>query len=542
MAYRKPGVQIERVQERSSTPLTANDFVPCLIGEGYEVIDPSDDVGKASPYQSSSLESVASYDNSQENTVYLDVNDGHQLDDGWVFVDILNKDDMAWHHVDESNLTIDNTDNTVVIASGIGSSYDESDIKVGFRAVNSGIDSPFNVYSQTDIEDKIGKTQTYNPLSFGASQTMINSGGAVTVYGTKEDTTDEHSTARDSLSFEEVYALTPLTKKSVESGYATHVENMSSKENGKERVAFLSPNIVWSDSAGEAVTGPNDTDMDKTETCTATSDEAFSLSNKRIAYVRPDVVYVEETRPIASVKQSKLAKVFTDITDYDAYAKFANTYTYGDTTYYEYDDITDEVWNHLMEYSTDNSLQGEQDITVYVPVPSYYLSAALVGQVSGLDPELPHTNRPIAGDFAFIKYSNDFFLSEQLDKMAAGGNWIMTQKNKSAAITTRHQQSTNATSIETREMSITEAVDFSTKFIREGVEPKIGKYNITPQFLKMIRTMLIGMGAYLRKEGVIEDLKVNTVKQDDANPDTVLVSISIAVKYPANYIDITLKF
>ena len=98
------------------------------------------------------------------------------------------------------------------------------------------------------------------------------------------------------------------------------------------------------------------------------------------------------------------------------------------------------------------------------------------------------------------------------------------------------------TSVAKRELSITRAIDASAKFVRNGVSPYIGRYNITPAFLKMLNSVIVGQGLYLVREGVLNDFKLSSLKVDELSPDTILVDIDILPKYPVNYIKIQLIF
>lgn len=188
------------------------------------------------------------------------------------------------------------------------------------------------------------------------------------------------------------------------------------------------------------------------------------------------------------------------------------------------------------------AVTGKQTVNVSIPVPGYYLAAATAGKVSGEYPEQGFTNLSIAGSFTELKYSGDYFLESQLNTLAGGGNWVFWQANTAAPIVTRHQLSTDRSSVEKQELSITKSLDYVAKFVRNGLVPYIGNYNITPAFIGMIKTIIMGQGTFLRREGRIIDLKLAKVEQDSVSKDTVLITINVAVKYPVNYIKITLVF
>jgi len=208
--------------------------------------------------------------------------------------------------------------------SGSGTKMTNGTIRVGYRATTPDINKYFVIDSLSDLEDKVGKPVSYNPLAYGAAQALNNAGATVAVYGVTADTTDAHGTARDDLALQEVYALAPMTHQNVHSAYAAHVDTMSLPTNKKERIVFLNPKWTWYESDGTtSVTGPLDDDMDKTGTCTALSAEAFAVAKRRTFYIRPDTVYISESRPIATLKQSYVVYGHSLAVTYGLYSRFA---------------------------------------------------------------------------------------------------------------------------------------------------------------------------------------------------------------------------
>ena len=172
-------------------------------------------------------------------------------------------------------------------------------------------------------------------------------------------------------------------------------------------------------------------------------------------------------------------------------------------------------------------------------IPGFYMCAAIVGMVAHFPPQQGFTNLPVTG-FTGVVGSNDFFSVKQLNVMAAGGVYIMMQEAQGAPIISRHQLSTNLTSIETRELSITKVVDFTAKFLRTGLRNFIGTFNITQPFLDTLSTVIHGMLGFLTENGVILGGDLNNLIQSKDAPDTVLVDVTLDVPYPCNYIRLTL--
>jgi len=553
MAYVQPGVTVKQVQTTVSPNLAPPSLNACIIGLGHYVVETSDDV---SVYDSASLATetaplygVKKYDNTADSITYLSIPSGATLEAASVYVDVLTTTG-SWNHVDSASYSANSGAGTVTVLSGLGTSLHNGTIRVGYRApISSGLNDYFTVASLSDVENRIGKAVTYNPLAFGLSQALTNAGATVSAYGVTADTTDEHSNARSTLELHEVYALAPMTIQNVESAYVSHVTLQSVETAKKERIVFLNPNTTWYESDGSTTaTGPLDGSMDKTGTATGLAAIAFGVGNKRAFYVNPDTVYVEESRPIATLSQTYVGYGHANAATYGLYAQFASAWTYrpgttSEVKYYAGDDITDAAWANLMNNTYGiTATAGVQEMVASIPVPGYYLAAGLAGQVSGQRPEQGFTNLALAGNFSKLKYSGDWYTQAQLNTLAGGGNYVMSQTNSASPIVTRHQLSTDRSSVESQELSITKSLDFAAKFIRNGVAPYIGKYNITPAFLALLKQVLVGQGTFLRREGYINDLKVETVEQDSVSKDTVLVTLQISVQYPVNYIKITLQF
>ena len=179
-------------------------------------------------------------------------------------------------------------------------------------------------------------------------------------------------------------------------------------------------------------------------------------------------------------------------------------------------------------------------VTAIVPVPGYYLGAALAGKVAAKSPEAPLTNSGVAGFYGVYR-SNEIFRQADLDIIAEGGTWIFETLGPNAVVT-RHQMSTAATTVQTRELSITTQIDYAAKFLRDLVAPLIGKFNISPAFLTSVTAALNGGAIKLVEQGFLGDLKVLAVYQDENNPDTVLADFDLLPLYPLNYFKITLTF
>lgn len=172
-------------------------------------------------------------------------------------------------------------------------------------------------------------------------------------------------------------------------------------------------------------------------------------------------------------------------------------------------------------------------------VDGYYATACIAGMIGRQTPQQGFTNFPITG-LVTVNGSNDTFKSSQLNTMAGGGVYILVHDEEGGPVTCRHQLSTDTTSLETRELSITKLVDYTAKVLRTGIRRFIGRSNITQSFIDNLSTIIEGLLEFLIDNHVLLDAEVNNLIQDEDNPDTLLLDITLDVPYPCNFIRIVL--
>lgn len=528
MSYRKPSVTVRQVQVTESLPLPDPSLVSCVVGPAYYWQDPfreDDEMNSvySDPYVGAELEVPISYFTEYTNVVT-----------GTLFVELVRTKGPGG---DIGSITplISGTDYTfaegaITIAAeldGYDTEDDAAKVRVGFLSLRDDmVDSYQKITEAQEIVDYIGLPVPWNPLAFGASLALSNSGRSTTVVGTNPATGPAN--ALSLLESKEVYALAALTSTAVEAeAFGTHVTQMSLPENKKERIAFASRKVT---SYNDSEYYENDaSNSEKSETAQDIQNYAAGIGNRRYFQVHPDAGWVEANVPVATLRQDFIDAVF----DFDLRPKFITNSTVGTKKYKAFQDITDSIVGELVA-------EGISRIRVYYPVPGYYFTAALAGRVAGKQPEEPMTNSSISG-FALLHRSNDYFSPSQLDTIAQGGNWILEEKGP-GTIVNRHQLSTDAVTIETRELSITTQIDYASKFLRDLVSPLIGRRVISDSFIREITATLKGAAEELVELGRVRDLQVTKVYQDDLEPDTLKVDILLLPLYPLNYIKITLEF
>jgi len=441
--------------------------------------------------------------------------------------------------------------------------------------------SLLSIDDTTELESALAPITTDNPLGLMLYFMSINAPG-ITVSGIGVDetsssnpdgTVDGFTRALTFLEAQEVYALAPSSQDpNVHQVCIAHVDEMSDPDAKGERIVFINPEMP-----GEAVpTMVNSgTDGDSTPVTNEFDTKLASLSADIVAAgldpgnltasagLYLDIATNTKRYSVASISGTKVTvrvAFSAGENDDDFYSEtnlpltlISEAFTLyvrgealvdsdGDPDYdaiaQAYQDLGKTYANRRVvmvapEYVGANIESTEQKIK------GYYLCAAIAGMCGQQPPQQGFTNFPIIG-FTRPFGSNDVFSNKQMNIGAAGGTYWVIQEVTGGALTCRHQLTTDLTSIETRELSITKVVDFTAKFMRAGLRNFIGKFNITQPFLDTLSTVIQGQLSFLTESGVLIGGDLNNIVQDEDAPDTVLIDVTLDVPYPCNYIRLTL--
>jgi len=168
-----------------------------------------------------------------------------------------------------------------------------------------------------------------------------------------------------------------------------------------------------------------------------------------------------------------------------------------------------------------------------------YVCAALAGLSAVIPVSKALTRQSL---FGFNTFKNVFSLT-RLDKnrVAAAGIIVFEQPGGVGSnINIRHGVTTNMTNAADKEHSVVVSVDYTAKYVRSLLEGYIGKFNIDAFLLSKISGSLTGAKGLLVSTGVLRDFKYGAILQDELNPDSLLINISVLPLYPCNYIDVSL--
>lgn len=476
--------------------------------------------------------------------------------------------------------------------SGIPEVTGAVDIYLQYRGLRLDVSPSAETPALLDIEDTatletvLGPLNTRNPLGLAAYYALINSPTrSISVLGVDEisalapmGTLDSYGRCAEFLEAREVYSITPLCQDAdVLQLWKTHVNACSDPDQKHERILLASlPNPIRYVSEVVA-TGTN---------CDASgSDNVLAIESninqelvgegidpmQEIPY--DDELYIELTID-QEVRRYNISNVAegTNITLRIEFEEGENTDGFYSTTEVPAGSEEDLEWSvkirgallllpgttrpDLANIALTAAAEGESyadrrmvmlfadSVQISVDgatqdVLGYYAAACIAGMIGQQPPQQGFTNYPMTGLLG-VKGTNDIFSESRLDVVAGGGRYILIQEVANGPVFCRHQLTTNASTIENRELSITKVLDYCAKLLRRGLRNFIGTYNITQQTLDQISTVLQGMLQYLQRTQVILGYTINNVIQDTSQRDQVIVDVTLMVPYPCNYLQLTL--
>lgn len=180
-----------------------------------------------------------------------------------------------------------------------------------------------------------------------------------------------------------------------------------------------------------------------------------------------------------------------------------------------------------------------------VKVPGYLAGAAITGMTAGLPSQQGFTNLSLVG-FVGRENSDDRFTDAQLDIIAGGGNFVLTQPVPGAALSVRHQLTTDLSTIYFQEYSVTKNLDLISKFFRALFRPFLGIYNIDSTLLDMLKTRGQSGIDFLKSQSQprvgapLRGGQLSKLEESTSQPDSVEADINCDLPLPLNNVNLRL--
>jgi hypothetical protein len=173
-------------------------------------------------------------------------------------------------------------------------------------------------------------------------------------------------------------------------------------------------------------------------------------------------------------------------------------------------------------------------------LPPYFFTAARAGMDSSQIVSQSLTNMPftIPNLSNFTINTDTYFNKIQLDSIAQGGIDIIVKSG--TALKSRHDLTSDMSSVQFREASITKQADLCAKTIRTAVAPYVGRYNIGSELFRFLGQIISVASTKLVKEGIISSLTTDSIERDEEVDDKINIYMNAIAFIAGNYFDITL--
>ncbi len=494
-----------------------------------------------------------------------------------------------------SNLVIDENTGTITIRAGLF--HDTAGMPTHAQGLSTYLaydalrldvtprkaDGDFNVLrigSLTELEEKLAPISTENPLALGMYFALLNSPG-LEVMGCGVDTTNDdapygtveaYARAFEFLESKELYNIVPLTH-DAEVGQlaAVHVAAMSEPTNGLERATILNPlrpsrrsNTLVASGPRANVAGPP---SDVVQTGLANLQALLAAAGKPgPAYTEDDAVFLELEGDANRYLVEGVASGGVTVNNGPLVKNSDGFYLDGGGSPVFNELIVDRpfsvfirgalVSNHTEEAAAYGDLgRGYKSRRVICTapdtakttldgleqmVPGFYMAAGLAGRKAAKNPSQPLTEDSLIG-FTGVVGAQERYSEPQLRIMAGGGIWIFYQEADGQPVRTRHQITTDVSTLLTRESSILDALDYAAKTLRTTFRNFIGRYNITTGLMESLNLVADGVRDFLVSNGVFASFNVVAFEQDASEPDAITAIIDVETLKPLNKLRITLR-
>lgn len=173
-------------------------------------------------------------------------------------------------------------------------------------------------------------------------------------------------------------------------------------------------------------------------------------------------------------------------------------------------------------------------------VPGYYLAAAIAGMNAGNQPHQGFTNLGISGIKA-VQFGNNYFNEDQLSLIGGSGGFVVEQVSPTALPTAYYQTTTDTTSIQTKEYSITKVIDYFSIGLKGRLSSQIGISNVYAGTIAALSNAVTGWHSFLKGRtfpligSPLITANLVSVEQDALEPDTVNIIDDITVPTPLNH-------
>lgn len=450
------------------------------------------------------------------------------------------------------------------------SSFVSGRVYVSYRVLRT--DNAVSIQSLNDpalVEATLGVVTPDNPLAEGVYDALLNASGTDVYYMgvPTDDLAGYNAVLEQAKRLDTVYGLVPLTfDTTILDAVKAHVAAMSQASVARWRKAWicLQP-TTFGLLAGydRAAAGINWT------TGTSGADPETGTSGV-FATIAPASGSSDPALVTNGVRVGDTLRVFTDATTTSSYSDYLISAVRSQNEVVAVRAITGSgtrAIQILRSYTNEEQVAAlgaatgnSRRINAVFPWTAktagvvkngYFVAAALAGLRAGSLPHAPLTNVELLG-FDDFTTSLVTFTPTQLDLLASYGYWIVVQDTAGGTPYVRHQLTTlgyNDVGADPKfsEDSITTNVDSISYGLQRALKPFIGRYNVNPGSVSLIRDTVTRQLRYQQAAAAnsaagpqLLDFTIVSLGKSTVFKDRIEAVVSVDLPYPLNSVTITL--
>lgn len=462
---------------------------------------------------------------------------------------------------------IEGTDSTWVTSAGVMLDMPviRADQYVQYRALMlANTEAVQTICDVADVESTLGPAVEANPLSLGVLKALLNSGSTCVKYmATKGTSTVDYAYVLDKIyDREDVYGLVPLTHtKEIQDLVEAHCLAASEAERGRWRVCWFAAEVdeetavVTTDEDGNMLLCTITDDPDTTSVVDYTRlrcDEAGFVDNGVQGGDIVRTLYIVD--PATGVESYQEFVIDVVLTNEEVRLVSGPSSAINVPSRFQvwHPNTRDEQAQEVASFA---GTFASRRVRVVFPdqignggvmMDGMFGACALSGLRSGVNFHQGLTNVEING-FDDLSRTTEDFSGRQLDIMAGNGVWIITQDTETGIVYSRHQLTTDMSTLNFREDSLVSNIDaISYYFLRFFRNARyIGRRNITPGLLAQLESDFRGQIEYLKVatdvpglgpqliDGTLESIEIHPVLAD-----RVVAVVTVELPAPFNVLEI----
>lgn len=452
-------------------------------------------------------------------------------------------------------------DNSIVISTLPKVAYGtihSGTVHAAYKALRTDLSATvLSFESITDAEGTLGTATDDNPLSLGVQLALANTTGAVQAISIASNDLVGYQAALDLAEQVRIYALVPLTQSiDILSLFQQHSEQMSTPEVAGWRMSLVNTAIASVVYVGQY--NPNLVNANGGNNTISLVSGSYILNSSNSTFISDgvvagDLVKITAHSPATPVNSSlQVLEVISNQQLRVAAPSGALTAV----SFYIQRNLTKvqqaaNIAAASTSFGSSRVVHVQPDlcgvsvngVTKYLP--GYYLCAGLAGLISGLPAQKGLTNIGLAG-FTDLSHSNFYFTRAQLNTIAASGTLLMVQEAQGTLPYVRHSLTTDMTVLQYREVQQVKNIDFVSYYFYDITKGFTGKYNITPDTLRVLRTTLEAGISLLKSKNIskigapLTSATITKLEQNSTNKDNVDCVVNAVIPTVMNYINIYL--